>query len=334
VRGRAGAARGPERARMEYLCRFARLILTISTSALAGNPPKAADPAAPSLSDYLHRCEAILTAAPDPADFGGALPNALAILSGLEREIAAEGERCGQPGIVNNRSNLVNRLRSHPASDAARLAEAITDLCYNYTLESSISGVSPHYDPADPDSFAGDFLRRLRLYWRDHQNGVHAFQKEDSTAVPSDGSSKLRWDTAVRLRRQNLRAAPPAGAVPPVYESGIAAQRSSWSRRTFLSSVREIGLVFLYVALFLLVQWGLDQLEDLAVGAMTDFRLGAVLRSVLDILGFGILGSAVSACFHLPDILDSLRSFAGTLKILLCFLKTPGGIAYRRLERS
>lgn len=53
------------------------------------------------------------------------------------------------------------------------------DLCYNYTVEDSISGVTYHYNQDEQNSFAADFTNRLSHYWRSYQRGSHKFHKGD-----------------------------------------------------------------------------------------------------------------------------------------------------------
>ena len=60
------------------------------------------------------------------------------------------------------------------------MAEAIVDLCYNYTIAESIQGLTRNF--RDEELFWQDFLQRLPSYWKDGQQGVHKFLKPDSTA--------------------------------------------------------------------------------------------------------------------------------------------------------
>ena len=56
---------------------------------------------------------------------------------------------------INNRSNWYDELIQMGPEPPVLLAEAVVDLCYNYTMEASISGIDRRLDTA---SFWEDFL--------------------------------------------------------------------------------------------------------------------------------------------------------------------------------
>lgn len=106
---------------------------------------------------------------------------------------------------INNRSNWYDELIQMGPEPPVLLAEAVVDLCYNYTMEASISGIDRRLDTA---SFWEDFLCRLRLYWKDGKQGIHQFQKGDLCTLTAHEAQKLPpWGAGLRL----LKATAPKG---------------------------------------------------------------------------------------------------------------------------
>lgn len=127
------------------------------------------------------------------------LPQAHALLITLRQTMF------GANHSINNRSNWYDELIQMGPEPPVLLAEAVVDLCYNYTMEASISGIDRRLDTA---SFWEDFLCRLRLYWKDGKQGIHQFQKGDLCTLTAHEAQKLPpWGAGLRL----LKATAPKG---------------------------------------------------------------------------------------------------------------------------
>ena len=183
----------------DYVKRYVEMILQLSKEPLAANPEKMEGKT--SFSDIL---ELILPfCANPPGDDGDEvtklLPQAQALLITLRQTM------CGANHSINNRSNWYDELIQMGPEPPVLLAEAVVDLCYNYTMEASISGIDRRLDTA---SFWEDFLCRLRLYWKDGKQGIHQFQKGDLCTLTAHEAQKLPpWGAGLRL----LKATAPKG---------------------------------------------------------------------------------------------------------------------------
>lgn len=186
----------------DYVKRYVEMILQLSKEPLAANPEKIEGKT--SFSDIL---ELILPfCANPPGDDGDdgdevtkLLPQAHALLITLRQTMF------GANHSINNRSNWYDELIQMGPEPPVLLAEAVVDLCYNYTMEASISGIDRRLDTA---SFWEDFLCRLRLYWKDGKQGIHQFQKGDLCTLTAHEAQKLPpWGAGLRL----LKATAPKG---------------------------------------------------------------------------------------------------------------------------
>ena len=75
-------------------------------------------------------------------------------------------ENLGVDKLRNNRTNWINYLNGLEANETIYIAEAMVDLCYNYTIEESISNVARHFE--DREGFRRDLLNRFHQYWEEY----------------------------------------------------------------------------------------------------------------------------------------------------------------------
>ncbi len=305
--------------RLDYVKRFVEMILLLSREPLAANPAKLGRWV--SFTDTLERifrlCAPLEPREEDPVS--PLLPQTLELLREL-RDTAF-----GPGSSIQNRSNWHRALYALDPSPQAQLAEAVVDLCYNYTMEASISGISRHY--RDDATFFADFLCRLRLAWADIRSGVHTPQKGDRRTLARPQKLPLpHWDTAVRLLRSSGNGQEVRDGL---YEDADARERRSWRVRMGRSLLKQVCTAGVYFALFLGSSLLLELLEDSLSAQMgAQLQLSGPALSVCNILLFGLLGSAVSALTGLPDILDNTKDFFHTLRDAGRLLSAPRGNAY------
>ena len=207
---------------------------------------------------------------------------------------------------INNRSNWYDELIQMGPEPPVLLAEAVVDLCYNYTMEASISGIDRRLDTA---SFWEDFLCRLRLYWKDGKQRIHQFQKGDLCTLTAHKAQKLPpWGAGLRL----LKATAPKGGAAAVLGEATAHPRGQrgWYFRIGCSLLKQLWTATVYSALFLGTSYILDLMEGWLSEQGAQVQLSGFFLSLLNIVLFGLLGSLVSVMFGLPDILENMKAFA------------------------
>jgi hypothetical protein len=299
--------------RLEFIERYIRMILLLSTEPLSWNPPT--EEQNPS---FLDRMDAVLS---HFSASEGLCGEAVGVLAQVREEIL---EETGGNSFINNRSVWVKALCARPASDPVSMAEAIVDLCYNYTIEGSVVGVSRHFQPQDPEMFFRDFQIRLEQYWDGYKAGIHIFHKGD-TAPSGENSVRLpHWATAVRLFEAHGTAAP----APRLYEENYRAERFSWQMRILKTFLKTVFFSLVYITLLVVVDLVMGNFEDFAVG---EEGLGAsqtLITAVLTSLVFGIAGSVVMFLAKLPDFLDIFKSIFHLGQDVLIRWLSPKGKAY------
>lgn len=271
-----------ERERLAFTKAYVQLLLRLSREPLAVNPerPDRSRPMTAVLRQVLDACG---EAPPEPGwPLWDGLCRGCGVLERLWPEVASQGS-------PNRRSDWYAALRRDESPQEDRcMAEAVVDLCYNYTMAGSISGLEESVG-ADI-GFPPRFLERLVDYWADRQSGVHRFLQPDSTDTGRRPAGRLPdWDTAVRL----LRCVPAGGG--------------TWRRRVLLGRLRQAGSVLLYLLLFLATSLLLDSMEGGVTALGERGRVNGLAMTLGNIVLFGIAGSLLSWRLRLPDILDSVK---------------------------
>lgn len=277
-----------DRKRLAFAKAYVELLLSLSREPLAVNPERQdrSRPMTAVLEQVIRACR---EASPYPAySLWEQLGRGAEVLERLWNRVAAQGS-------PNRRSDWYAALLADegPREDRC-MAEAIVDLCYNYTMAGSISGLEESVGTGT--GFPPGFLERLAAYWADGQTGAHRFLQPDSTAAaPRPAGALPPWDTAARL----LKTVPAAGA--------------TWERRMLGSHLRQVRNVALYLLAFLITSLLLDSLEG---GVTTLGERGRINEAVLalgNIVLFGIAGSLLAWWLKLPDILDSVKQLGHTV---------------------
>jgi ADP-ribose pyrophosphatase YjhB (NUDIX family) len=111
----------------------------------------------------------------------------------------------------DNRSIYLRQLKvlaedSRNDKQVLQYAEAIIDLCYNYTMEISIYNTSKRYNVAElqdreapKPTFQKDFLHRLKEYWRDGDQADQRFLQKETDTIQTSQLKIPDFGNAVRL---------------------------------------------------------------------------------------------------------------------------------------
>lgn len=294
-----------QKERLAFAKTYVELILRLSREPLAYNPPNLRPH--PAMKEYLKwvldRCKS--EQPPRAFPLWNLLRQGAERLESLWPSVQGAGQ-------LNDRSDWHAAFRKAAAAEENRtplcMAEAIVDLCYNYTVEASIQGLA--HSCGTEEEFWPDFLRRLPPYWEEGQRGVHAFLKPDSTEPVRPPAEKElpKWDTAARLVRhvpgKNGTGTPSGGA-----GRGL----KSWKFCVASSLFVQIRSAAMYMVLFTAVSLVLDTIEDRFV-SLGEQVLNPYILPLVTIVVFGVLGSQISERFGLLDIWDSFKQFGAALR--------------------
>jgi hypothetical protein len=258
---------------------------------------------------------------------------AIEVLKNVENDILNSGNSNME---INNRTNWVNRLHKCQKENDICLAEAIVDLCYNYTIEDSISGVSKHYIDEDLQSFCGDFEERMSRYWQLHENNMHRFLHKDNEEWESYNGDLPSWKTAVRIVKNNKICQKQDGEERnQIYENGYAEESKRWKRKLFYNMIKGIGIAIFYVVMFCVVDWMMGQIEGVVFPSGSGdggFSVHTFLFNTADIIIFGIAGSGLSSLLSLPDILESVKNIFLGIRDYCHVIFFTKRVAYKNVE--
>ncbi len=196
------------------------------------------------------------------------------------------------------------------------ILKRIIDLCYNYAVEDSISGISKHYEKIGDQTFWNDFVTRyLQVGEKRKMTFVERIQGEENTKTDKKALLKKKyWDTASRIAEDNTRIGfgQKTDEKSLLYESNIEIERKT--QRNYLRK-RLLGIfckTFFTILLFAVVNIGIGMLQE-----KFDFEAntywGMILGMIISTIIFSILGSIISLKMKLPDILDSVKNIVFTL---------------------
>lgn len=302
--------------RLDFLERYVRMILLLSTEKLSGNPPVGRR-----TTRFHENMAAVL-------DFYGrgeeeCTLQAVNILRQIERELEeADGGR-----NRDNRSAWVRKLYQMENSDDVCMAEAICDICYNFTNEESILHVSRHFDGPDAGAFLASFDERLKDYWQEYQQGIHVFHQGDrNDAIRYDGIRLPRWITAARMYSAHEKEPRFSGEL---YEREYHAEKKRWKSRVLRSYVNTLLVSLVYILILvgidMVMEWLQERFFD---GGDLTFR-HQLLMAAASSLAFGVLGAVITLLTRLPDFLDAFRSIFFCIGDLLVVKRSPKGCSFR-----
>ncbi len=278
------SAKGSEADRLQSIYRFVNMILKVSISETSNIPPKRAEKR--SFEEFVATVISLLGQEKGPQG---------TLLHNLKK--AAELLKEKSKSVIDGRNNRSNWLFPEKgAAEDALLANDIINLCYNYAVEDSINGVSKHYNETDfENSFAKDFFHRLT---------------KKSPSKPNSSVTGADWNTVLRFADYREKMKQKKDEEESfVYEENFRRERRNWVRFLFFQNIGAFFISFVYICIFLLVEFFTSKLESL-------FSLpidNALVASAVTLLLFGVFGSLIGKVLKffnhkqdMPDVLECL----------------------------
>lgn len=315
--------------RIKYLTRFVKLILELSIEATANNPLNSNNNE--TMLDFLnkvsflyHQCE-FRFLGKKSKEISKLIFDALELLYKIKEDfIDIEGEKEANR-LMRRRSNWINKLNAFPNEKKVCMAEAIIDLCYNYSMEESILGVSKHYLENRDEMFIDDFEHRIVSYWNLYTENIHEFHKGESKNVDKYDIEIPEWNVATRLVSDRINS---INKKSMLYEEGYENDVKEWRSELYKSILKRLGVASIYIFIFCIVQYIIGTLEEKFLSTIMDIWASQIIASILDIVCFGILSTLISNWFNLPDILDNIRKIGEGIHDFFKYKLVRRGIAY------
>lgn len=320
--------------KLDYIIRYIRLILQLSVQELKRNPKKDGE-CITFVQCYQRVCQMLKAGiAREYMDdeevymqINELLPDVWERLSQVHDTLCSHSVKSNRDER-HNRSNWIRILNEVHAPDAY-LAEAIVDLCYNYTVESSMVGISRHYTTLEDSSFEREFSIRLQRYWQQYQQAVHWFGDRDQEQMNQYQIQEQDWEQAVRVIQSNQeyrkKKKQELSYRNGMYETAYEEEKREWNKMIWKSFWRNGQIAFGYLIAFVFFDLFLGFLGGEFENAGLQMHLPALLMQIIDTILFGIVASLVSAKFGIPDILESVRNI---------FIYFADGVAIRNKRQK
>lgn len=315
--------------RIKYLIRFVNLILELSIEATANNPLN--NNYNETMLDFLDKVSFLYPQykfkflGKKSKEMRESLFDALELLYKIKADfINLEGEKEANR-LMKRRSNWVNKLNTLPNEKKVCMAEAIIDLCYNYSMEESILGVSKHYLENRDEMFIDDFEHRIVSYWNLYIENIHKFHKGESKNVDKYDIEIPEWNVATRLVSNRINS---INKKSMLYEEGYEKDVKEWRSELYKSILKRLGVASIYILVFCVVQYIIGVLEERFLSTIMNIWASQIIASILDIVCFGILSTLISNWFDLPDILDNISKIGEGIHDFFKYKLVKRGIAY------
>lgn len=306
-----------DKAKVNELIKYTKLLLAISVEELAYNPIKTETKITfdEFMSNVLENdWKGYLS---NDKTFESLFEKAVAVLSMVKSALTSEQ--------INARSNWLNKLYGFPATQEVNLAAGIVHLAYNYVLEDSISNVSKHYDNTQASkALFHDFAHRIQLFWVEHtKEGLHELHKPQNVATGEVWNTILKWEgfpeweTAVRITDEKITL---LDKEKVIYEDSYKEDRKKWRKKLGKSVILHVLIAILYIIGFHIFDGVSGELEE-QVKALVNL-LGIELHPLLSFavnigiytLLLGMFSSYIQKKIKLPDILESVDAIWNSIK--------------------
>ncbi|NFE72488.1 hypothetical protein FDC27_04770 [Clostridium botulinum] len=224
------------------------------------------------------------------------------ILSEIKRQLIANGL-----SQKNSRSVWIKKIKELDGTknkDNLYYAELIVDLCYNYTVELSIYGVSKHYERDDDingNSFEREFFSRLKYEWNDEKDKLYRFLQEETNEYSLYKGKYPDWEHCKRIisRRKHTEINFKDYKSIPLYEYCYKNQRKNEMVKDIWNILKVVLILILDVIILYFINNITSYLQD---------NINPVLKSVIIFFAISALNDFISEKYNLPNILKCIRN--------------------------
>jgi|GEM_PF-778404 len=243
----------------------------------------------------------------------------------------------------NNRSFWIKKIeedkkkKNIEIEKAYLLAELIIDLCYNYTVEMSISGVHTEYilntnvKKAIHDlEFKKTFEKKLIQCYISYEENEHVYNQNknnlgielEEVHLKNDKEIlESEWHTAIRILKEVKKF-----KINEEIEKKEKIIENTWLKILIRYFVVMFSTTFSYILLYFFTESIINKFQDIFLQTVnfTSIFLEFGIKTIFSILVFGIFGSLISKFLKLPDILESIQNIwygFKDLKVMYKFYK-------------
>lgn len=208
--------------------------------------------------------------------------------------------------ITDGKNNRSNWLNYSDTDSHILIANKIINICYNYTIEDSINGISKHYNDNDfYNSFEVDFINRLQL----------SLSSDKKNNIKSTIIQKSQWKTLVRFSEYIKNLQTIENRYLPtenLYEKDFQKERKKWILFIARQNLHSVLLSVLYIFLFAAIELCMDYIK----GVVSSILISALLLFFTFSLFGSLLWRVIKKWNHDKDFPDILEGF---INVVLAF---------------
>lgn len=212
----------------------------------------------------------------------------------------------------NNRSVWIKNIKHLDGKrnkENLQYAELIVNLCYNYTVELSIYGVSKHYERDDDiniESFEMEFFSRLGYDWNDGEDAISRFLQEETHEYVPYKEKYPDWKRGIRIisRRKHIEVDFKDDYKIPLYEYLHKNQRKKEKRNDFWNILKAVVTTILNTLFLCFINNEMSYLQD---------YINPFVKSLITFLAIAFLNDFISTLFNLPNILECVQIIVKSL---------------------
>lgn len=202
-------------------------------------------------------------------------------------------------------------------------AEAIINLCYNYTCEMSICNISKHYNidefhtDGEKPTFQSDFISRLIQDWN---QGLDADERYLTTETNvfiefSDMKRIPDFGQAIRIRQYAGNCDVNCTEGVERYEHELNVQKKAQRNRVLVASLKKVAILVACIAIACGVELGIQALQAATDGVIkiNDFLwfiLGTILFLVITEIITTLISKKVKWFLSLSDAMSGISTVA------------------------
>lgn len=284
---------------LEFLYRFLELIIIASMYGDSVTPPIKYDETYKE-KNFFNIMEQIIDFNCDISKFP-LWEEAIIILSEIKNHLIANAG-----SEKNNRSVWIKNIKQldrKKDKENLQYAELIVNLCYNYTVELSIYGVSKHYE-MDNDinikSFEMEFFSRLEYDWNKGIDSISRFLQEEAHEYKPYKKKYPNWKRGMRIisRRKHIQINFKDVQKIPLYEYHYKSQRKSEKGKDIVNILK--------VAITTILNVGLIYFTNIIISYLQNY-IDPILKSIITFFVIAFFNDVICKLCRLPNILECVQ---------------------------
>ena len=308
---------------LEVIYRFLKLILIISMSDITANPPIQYNDTDYKEMRFCNIMEKLLSFDIDGQEQGVLWKQSVEILNEILLKIESIAGKSGK----NNRSVWLKQIKKLEGTTDIRAlyyAELIVNLCYNYTVEWSIYGVSKHYEretlykeetsSIKNETFRNEFFSLLKTEWNDGRDAQLKFLQEETNIYEPYTQQYPDWQRGLEIisRRRKKKKVSQDNKIP-LYEYCYNQERKQRKTEDIRNLLKAFVTIMIYIVVIYHMDKGLSYFEE---------YIGEFLKSIITVVILTFISALIDKFLKMPNMTECLEMLRNCVMDSIIIIKS------------